>query len=148
MAKPLVSDELWEIVQPLLPAPKPRRFRNPGRKRLDDRKALTGILFVLKSGIPWEMLPQEMGCGSGMTCLAPAARVAASRSVAKAPRNAAVPIARGRPPGLVPGLRGQRVGAGRGRRGKKPAPTPRTGASPGASIMCSLTPTERPWRPS
>ena len=52
MAKPLVSDELWEIVQPLLPAPKPRRFRNPGRKRLDDRKALTGILFVLKSGIP------------------------------------------------------------------------------------------------
>ena len=67
MAKPLVSDELWEILQPLLPAAKPRRFRNPGRKRLDDRNALTGILFVLKSGIPWEMLPQEMGCGSGMT---------------------------------------------------------------------------------
>ena len=68
MAKPLVSDELWEIIQPLLPAPKPRRFRDPGRQPLDDRKALTGILFVLKSGIPWEMLPQEMGCGSGMTC--------------------------------------------------------------------------------
>ena len=68
MAKPLVSDELWEIVQPLLPSPKPRRFRYPGRQRLDDRKALTGILFVLKIGIPWEMLPQEMGCGSGMTC--------------------------------------------------------------------------------
>ncbi len=68
MAKPLVSDELWEIVQPLLLAPKPRRFRNSGRKPLDDRKALTGILFVLKSGIPWEMLPQEMGCGSGMSC--------------------------------------------------------------------------------
>ncbi len=73
MAKPLVSDELWEdelweIVQPLLPSPQPRRLRNPGRKPLDDRKALTGILFVLKSGIPWEMLPQEMGCGSGMTC--------------------------------------------------------------------------------
>ena len=32
------------------------------------RAALTGIIFVLKSGIPWEMLPQEMGCGSGMTC--------------------------------------------------------------------------------
>ena len=56
------------MVQPLLPAPKPRRFRYPGRKRVDDRKALTGILFVLKSGIPWEMLPQEMDCGSGMTC--------------------------------------------------------------------------------
>ena len=38
--------------------PKPRRFRNPGRRPLDDCKALTGILFALKSGIPWEMLPQ------------------------------------------------------------------------------------------
>lgn len=68
MAKPLVSDELWQSVQPLLPPPKPRRFRYPGRKRLDDRKALTGILFVLKTDIPWEDLPIEMGCGSGMTC--------------------------------------------------------------------------------
>ena len=41
---------------------------HPGRKPLDDRRVLTGILFVLQSGIPWEMLPQEMGCGSGMTC--------------------------------------------------------------------------------
>jgi transposase len=68
MAKPLVPDELWEVLQPLLPPPTPRRFRYPGRKRLDDRKALTGILFVLKTGIPWEDLPAEMGCGSGMTC--------------------------------------------------------------------------------
>ncbi len=30
--------------------------------------ALTGSLFVLKTGIPWEDLPAEMGCGSGMTC--------------------------------------------------------------------------------
>jgi transposase len=45
-------------------APKP----NGGRPRIDDRAAFTGILFVLKSGLPWEMLPQEMGCGSGMTC--------------------------------------------------------------------------------
>ena len=66
MAKELVSDELWEIVEPLLPEepPKPKG----GRPRLDDRAALTGILFVLKSGIPREMLPQEMGCGSGVTC--------------------------------------------------------------------------------
>jgi transposase len=66
MAKELVSDELWEIVEPLLPEepPKPKG----GRPRLDDRAALTGIIFVLKSGIPWEMLPQEMGCGSGVTC--------------------------------------------------------------------------------
>jgi transposase len=68
MAKPLLPDELWQRVAPLLPPPKPRRFRCPGRKPLDDRKALTGILFVLKTGIPWEDLPQEMGCGSGMTC--------------------------------------------------------------------------------
>jgi transposase len=45
-----------------------RRFRHPGRKRLDDRKALCGILFVLYTGIPWEFLPQELGYGSGMTC--------------------------------------------------------------------------------
>ena len=68
MAKPLVDDELWKLIQPLLPVPMPRRWRYPGRKRLQNRRALTGILFVLKSGIPWEMLPQEMGCGSGMTC--------------------------------------------------------------------------------
>ena len=68
MPKPLVDDELWELIQPLLPPPRPRRWRYPGRKPVDDRRALTGILFVLKSGIPWEMLPREMGCGSGMTC--------------------------------------------------------------------------------
>ncbi len=66
MLKPLVTDELWTVVEPLLPKqpPKPKG----GRPRVNDRAALTGILFVLKTGIPWEMLPQEMGCGSGMTC--------------------------------------------------------------------------------
>ncbi len=68
MAKELVTDQLWEIIQPILPAAKKRRFRFPGRKRLDDRKTLTGILFVLRTGIPWEYLPKEMRCGSGMTC--------------------------------------------------------------------------------
>ncbi len=53
--------------EPLIPEVT-RRYRVPGRKRLDDRKGLTGILFVLRTGIPWEYLPQEMGCGSGMTC--------------------------------------------------------------------------------
>jgi len=67
MAKPLVTDELWAIIEPHIPV-KPRRTRNPGRKPLPDRAALAGILFVLMSGIPWEMLPQEMGCGCGMTC--------------------------------------------------------------------------------
>jgi transposase len=66
MAKPLVSDELWALVAPLLP-PEPPKPKG-GRPRISDRAALTGIIFVLKSGIPWEMLPQELGCGSSMTC--------------------------------------------------------------------------------
>jgi transposase len=69
MAKPLLDDALWQRIEPLLPPPKPRRVRYPGRKPVEDRKVLTGILFVLKTGIPWEDLPVEMGCGCGMTCL-------------------------------------------------------------------------------
>ena len=66
MSKLLVSDELWAVIAPLLPPvpPKPKG----GRPRLDARRVLTGIIFVLKSGIGWELLPSEMGCGSGMTC--------------------------------------------------------------------------------
>ena len=67
MAKPIVDDELWKRIEPFLP-PKPRRSRFPGRKPLDNRRALTGILFVLKTGMAWEDLPQELGCGSGMSC--------------------------------------------------------------------------------
>lgn len=68
MAKPILDEGLWELIEPLLPPAKPRRFRYPGRKPVDHRQVLTGILFVLRTGIPWENLPQEMGCGSGMTC--------------------------------------------------------------------------------
>ncbi|VVE01003.1 transposase [Pandoraea horticolens] len=68
MAEPILDDDLWALIEPLLPPPNPQRFRHPGRKTLDDRAVLTGILFVLQSGIPWEMLPKEMGCGSGMSC--------------------------------------------------------------------------------
>lgn len=68
MPRPLVDDGLWKPIEPLLPPPKRRRKRHPGRKPIDDRRALTGILVVLRSGIPWEMLPKETGCGSGMTC--------------------------------------------------------------------------------
>ena len=62
-----VSDELWAVIEPLLPKHQ-RRTRYPGRKRLDDRQVLQGILFVLHTGIAWEHLPQELGYGSGMTC--------------------------------------------------------------------------------
>jgi transposase len=66
--KPLVTDALWERLQPLLPPLPRRRFRFPGRKPLDYRKVLTGILFVLKTGIAWDDLPAELGCGCGKTC--------------------------------------------------------------------------------
>lgn len=56
MARPRVTDELWQIIEPLLPPPR------------DDRKVLAGVIFVLRTGVPWEYLPPEMGCGCGMTC--------------------------------------------------------------------------------
>jgi transposase len=58
---------LWAVIEPLLPKHE-RRFRHPGRKRIDDRKTLQGVLFVLYTGIQWEYLPQELGFGSGPTC--------------------------------------------------------------------------------
>jgi transposase len=61
-----VSDELWERVEPLLPRVA-RRFRYPGRRRLDDRRCLEGILFVLFSGLPWRAVPAELEV-SGVTC--------------------------------------------------------------------------------
>jgi transposase len=70
MGKQLVPDTLWEIVEPVLPRPEGTRPPKPkgGWPRVPDRACLTGIVFVLKTGIPWEDLPREMGCGSGMTC--------------------------------------------------------------------------------
>src|SRR4051812_10934617 len=59
----LLPDSLWDLVEPFLPIP-PCRPRG-GRPRVSDRACLIGILFVLRSGIPWQMLPQELGCASG-----------------------------------------------------------------------------------
>jgi transposase len=66
MAKPLVSDELWTRIGPILPPEQEKPLG--GRPRVPDRAALAGILFVLRTGIQWHMLPLEMGCGSGVTC--------------------------------------------------------------------------------
>jgi transposase len=62
----LLTDELWNAVKPFLPRHPASRLG--GRKRVGDRQCLIGILFVLRSGVSWELLPQEMGCGSGVTC--------------------------------------------------------------------------------
>lgn len=68
MPAPLLPDALWSRIEPLLPRPKRRRFRYPGRKPLTPRQALTGILFVLRTGLRWNDLPRELGCGSGSRC--------------------------------------------------------------------------------
>jgi transposase len=64
--RPLVTDELWEAIGPLLP----RRVAGPrgGRPWVSDRAVLGGIIFVLQTGIPWKRLPTELGYGSGVTC--------------------------------------------------------------------------------
>jgi transposase len=67
MAKPILDDELWTVIAPILP-PDDRPRPKGGRTPIPNRAALTGILFVLLTGIQWEYLPQEMGCGCGMTC--------------------------------------------------------------------------------
>src|SRR5262245_44966163 len=67
MAAPLVTDELWQQIEPLIPVKPPRADRK-GRPPISARQALTGIIFVLRSGISWNMLPAEMGCGSGVSC--------------------------------------------------------------------------------
>ena len=68
MPKTVIDDELWSRIEPLLPKRRPRNRQYAGRTPIPDRAVLTGILFVLRSGLPWNMLPREMGCGSGTTC--------------------------------------------------------------------------------
>lgn len=64
----LVDDRVWNAVNAVFPAPKPRRTHCPGRNPLENRRTLNGVLYVLKTGIPWESLPVELGFGSGVTC--------------------------------------------------------------------------------
>jgi transposase len=142
MGKLLVPDELWALVEPILPThpPSPKG----GKPRTPDRVCLTGILFVLKNGLPWEAFPQEMGC-CGMTLW----------NRLDEWRKAGVWDALHRL--LLDKLRGEAdaidfdrvivdsssVRAVHG--GKKPAPAPWTAANAAASTTWRSTPTASRW---
>ncbi len=68
MGAPIIDDELWALIEPLLPLPKPRRKKYPGRLPVSNRAALNGILFVFKTGMRWCDLSTKLGFGSGPTC--------------------------------------------------------------------------------
>jgi transposase len=145
MAKPILEEALWEVIAPLLPRKK-RRRRYPGRKRLDDRKCLCAILFVLRTGIPWELLPRELGWGSGMTAWR---RLRDWQRAGVWAQIHATLLARLQAADQIDWSRAvidsSSVRAVHG--GKKQAPIPRIVANRAASIMCSPTPRGSCWRP-
>ncbi|GAA3689408.1 IS5 family transposase [Lentzea roselyniae] len=125
-----VEDELWELIEPLLPKVE-RRFRYPGRKRLDDRKALCGILFVLYTGIGVGILAAGAGVRVGHDVLAAAVGLGRGGGVAAAARAAAGELAVGGDVGLVAGGGGFLVGQGgegRPKTGPSPIDRARTGS--------------------
>ena len=144
MARPLVPDELWEIIKPLLPRHRARPGKR-GRPPVDDRAGLTGIICVLQSGIPWWMLPQEMGCGSGVTCWR-RLRYWQRRGVWKRLLHALLDRL-GRE-GLLDWSKAvvdsQSYRAVLG--GYSPARTPRIGPRTARNAICSETGTAPPWR--
>ncbi|MEX3582573.1 MAG: IS5 family transposase [Burkholderia sp.] len=96
MEAPIIDDDWWTLIEPLLPPTKPRRKEHPGRPRLSDRAALNGILFVLKTGLRWNHLPTPIGLWLRRDLLATTARLAQSRSMGSTARTAARHVARGR----------------------------------------------------
>jgi transposase len=132
MAKLLVTDDLWLLIEPLIP--KRRPSPRGGQPPKDDRLCLTGILFVLKTGIGWEDFPQEMGC-CGMTLWN---RLNAWRKAGLWKRLHAVLLAKLHEADLIDWSRATAdsasVRAVRG--GKKRAPTPWTAARTARSITC------------
>ena len=59
-----IPDELWDEIKVVLPIEKP--FKTIGRPIVSYRKVLGGILYILRTGCQWKMLPKEYGSGS--TC--------------------------------------------------------------------------------
>ncbi len=146
MAKPILDDGLWQIIEPLLPPPKRRRRRYPGRKPLGNRAVLTGILFVLKTGMAWEDLPREMGCGSGMTCWR---RLASWQKKGVWNKIHRALLARLREADQIDWSRAAidstSVRAVFG--GTKPGQTPRTAVKPARNTTSPPMETEFPWQP-
>jgi transposase len=141
MSKLLVTDDLWALVEPLLPKHEPGPLG--GHPRVDGRVCLTGILFVLKSGIPWEDFPHEMGC-CGMTLWN---RLHEWHAAGVWPRLHAILLARMRGAGMIDFARAAAdaayVRAVHG--GKKRGRARWTAASAGASTTCWSTPAARRW---
>ncbi|MFD9218412.1 IS5 family transposase [Streptomyces sp. NPDC059544] len=125
-----VDDELWAVIEPLLPKVE-RRIRHPGRKRHPDRLVFQGILFVLHTGVAWEHLPQELGFGSGMTCWRRLAEWTEAGRVATTARGPPRGTPRRKRPGLLPGG-GRRLPhpgvKGEAKTGRSPVDRGRTGS--------------------
>ena len=69
MSPVILADELWNRLEPLIPKPrKNRHVQYAGRKPSDARRVLNGILFVLRTGVPWRWLPATSDFPSGYTC--------------------------------------------------------------------------------
>jgi transposase len=129
MAKPIIDDELWTLIEPLLPPPKPRREKNPGRLPVSNRAALTGILFVLKTTLARPAGRDGMRLGRDM--LAPAARLASSRCLGSLARATARKAARSGPDRLLTSRRRFIIDSRRWGR-PKTGPNPTDRARPGS----------------
>jgi transposase len=68
LADHLLPDQLWQRVQPLLPAP-PSHARGGAPRTVPDRASMATIVFMARTSTPWALLPVgEFGCGSVTTC--------------------------------------------------------------------------------
>src|SRR6266540_3546409 len=64
----LVSEELWAMVEPLLPPP-PRPWWGGRIRTIPDRNCFAAIIYLVRTSTPWRLLPaRELGCGSPATC--------------------------------------------------------------------------------
>lgn len=60
MAREMLSEDQWLLIEPLLPG----KAGDPGRTARDNRLAVEGMLWVLRTGSPWRDVPERFGCWS------------------------------------------------------------------------------------